>query len=128
MKCVNCSYNSLSQLLIYHQGPCLVEWMPEVCLDSALPSRTVPRGRPYSNITYDASTGLLVAAASLKTRFVMFDEDGNTLWGPDGEQPLYRHKGVSDKMAPLAPNIGDPCMECSTLELISPDDWATMDG
>lgn len=54
-------------------------------LDSAIPSRIVPRGRPYSNMTYDASTGLLVAVASLKTRFVMFDEDGNTLWTPDGK-------------------------------------------
>jgi len=59
--------------------------MPDICLDSALPSRIIHRGRPYSNIIYDVSTGLLVAAASLKTRFVMFDEDGNTLWRPDGE-------------------------------------------
>jgi cleavage and polyadenylation specificity factor subunit 1 len=59
--------------------------MPEVCLDSAIPSHVVPRGRPYSNITYDASTGLLVAASCLKTHFVMFDEDGNTIWTPDGK-------------------------------------------
>ena len=99
-------------------------------MDTAIPSRAVPRGRPYSNITYDASTGLIVAAASLKTRFLMFDEDGNTIWTPDSEPAripgsLYFDQRTSTY---LGPNIGDPYMECSSLELIAPDDWATLDG
>lgn len=28
----------------------------------------------------------------------------------------------------LAPNVSDPQTDCSTLELISPDIWMTMDG
>ncbi|KAF8520929.1 CPSF A subunit region-domain-containing protein [Hysterangium stoloniferum] len=123
VKLVPCSYSvvhafttcsvwdSKSDFLLYtDEGPCLIEWIPEVSLDSAIPSFQVSRGRPYSNIAYDAPTGLIVAASSLKTSFVMFDDDGSPMWTPD------------------APNVGDPQMECSTIELISPDDWATLDG
>jgi hypothetical protein len=28
----------------------------------------------------------------------------------------------------VAPNISDPVCDCSTLELISPDHWITLDG
>ena len=28
----------------------------------------------------------------------------------------------------VAPNVGDPMGDCSTLELISPDLWITLDG
>jgi len=50
-----------------------------------MPSRSIPRGRPYSNVTYDAATGLMVAASSLKTKFIIFDDEGNPTWVPDGE-------------------------------------------
>ena len=65
------------------QGPSLVEWMPDVSLDAHLPARLIPRSRPYSNIVFDASTSLIVAASSLMNRFTSYDEDGNIVWEPD---------------------------------------------
>ncbi|KAG6812354.1 hypothetical protein H0H92_003254 [Tricholoma furcatifolium] len=92
------------------QGPSLLEWIPEFHLDGPLPSRSIPRGRPYSNLIFDASTSLIVAASSLQARFASFDEEGNKVWEPE------------------TPNVSDPLCDCSTLELISPDIWVTMDG
>ncbi|KAF8191243.1 CPSF A subunit region-domain-containing protein [Pholiota molesta] len=79
-------------------------------LDGPLPCRSIPRGRSYSNVLFDPSTSLIVAASSLQAKFTSYDEDGNRIWEPD------------------APNIADPVTDCSTLELISPDLWTTLDG
>ncbi|GJJ10703.1 hypothetical protein Clacol_004930 [Clathrus columnatus] len=108
-------WGSKNDFLLYtDEGPCLIEWIPNVCLDSPIPFRSVPRGRPYTSIKYDASTGLIVAAASIKSKFVLFDDDGNPIWMPD----------VFVKEM----NLTEPKMETSTLELISPEDWITLDG
>ncbi|GLB39375.1 putative CPSF A subunit region [Lyophyllum shimeji] len=104
-------WESKGDFLLYsEEGPSLVEWIPDFQLYAPLPYRSVPRGRAYSNLIYDPSTSLIVAASSLQARFASFDEDGNRIWESD------------------APNISDPMCDCSTLELISPDIWATMDG
>ncbi|KAL1941832.1 hypothetical protein VTO73DRAFT_6832 [Trametes versicolor] len=104
-------WESRGDFLLYsEEGPSLVEWMPDVQLDGHLPARSVPRSRPYSNVVFDASTSLIVAASSFQNRFASYDEDGNVVWEPD------------------SPNISSPLCECSTLELISPDGWITMDG
>ncbi|OBZ77259.1 Protein CFT1 [Grifola frondosa] len=104
-------WESKSDFLLYSdEGPSLMEWMPEIHLDDHLPARLVPRSRAYSNVVYDASTSLIVAASSLQSKFASYDEDGNLIWEPD------------------APNISYPHCECSTLELVSPDGWITMDG
>ena len=58
--------------------------MPDVMLEGHLPSRTVPRSRPYSNVVFEPSTALIVAASVIQARFASFDEDGNRLWEPDG--------------------------------------------
>lgn len=99
-----------AQLLTIRQGPCLTEWMPNVRLDDDLPSYSIPRGRPYSSLAYDATTGLVIAGSSLRSRFVLFDEDGNVVWTPDGA------------------HISDPGTDTSSLELIDPETWATLDG
>ncbi|KAJ3567068.1 hypothetical protein NP233_g6602 [Leucocoprinus birnbaumii] len=91
-------------------GPILVEWIPEFQFDNVLPTRSIPRGRAYSSVLFDPSTSLIVAASSLQARFTSFDEDGNKLWEPD------------------APNVTEPNVDCSALELIAPDIWVTMDG
>jgi len=96
--------------LYSEEGPSLLEWLPDFNLDTPLPSKSVPRGRSYSNVVFDPSTSLIVAASSLQAKFASFDEDGNRIWEPD------------------APNVGDPLCDCSCLELISPDLWITMDG
>ncbi|KAI0699171.1 CPSF A subunit region-domain-containing protein [Cerioporus squamosus] len=104
-------WESRGDFLLYsEEGPSLVQWMPGVLLDAHLPARFIPRSRPYSNIVFDASTSLVVAASSFMNRFASYDEDGNIVWEPD------------------SPNISFPHCETSTLELISPDGWITMDG
>ncbi|KAJ6588439.1 CPSF A subunit region-domain-containing protein [Mycena capillaripes] len=104
-------WDSKGDFLLYsEEGPSLLEWLPDFNLDSPLPSKSVPRGRSYSNVVFDPSTSLIVAASSLQAKFASFDEDGNRIWEPD------------------APNVTDPLCECSCLELISPDLWITMDG
>ncbi|KAF8880473.1 CPSF A subunit region-domain-containing protein, partial [Gymnopilus junonius] len=108
----SCSlWESKGDFLLYtEEGPCLLEWVPNFQLDGPLPSRSIPRGRSYSNVLFDPSTSLIVAASSLQAKFTSYDEDGNRIWEPD------------------APNITDPMCDCSTLELISPDFWMTLDG
>ncbi|KAF9008327.1 CPSF A subunit region-domain-containing protein [Cyathus striatus] len=104
-------WESKGDFLLYtEEGPSLLEWIPDFHLDGPLPLRSIPRGRPYSSVVFDPSTSLIVAAASLQAKFTSFDEDGNRMWAPD------------------APNVSDPTCDCSTLELISPDAWITMDG
>lgn len=92
-----------------------------------MPSRFIPRGRAYSNITFDGSTGLMVAAASLKAKFVIFDEEGIPTWVPDGRSISFGARLVNVSGL-LAPNVNDAQLDCSSLELISPDDWTTLDG
>ncbi|KAF5370352.1 hypothetical protein D9758_007006 [Tetrapyrgos nigripes] len=104
-------WDSKGDFLVYSdEGPSLLEWIPDFRLDGPLPEKFIPRGRPYSNIVFDPATSLIVAAASLEAKFALFDEDNNRVWEPD------------------AHNISDMTTECSTLELISPDLWVTMDG
>jgi cleavage and polyadenylation specificity factor subunit 1 len=67
------------------QGPRLLEWIPGFELGTPLPTRPVPRGRSYSNVMFDSSTCLIVAASSLQAQFASFDEDGNKIWEPDGK-------------------------------------------
>lgn len=105
-------WESKSEFLVYTDegGPSLLEWIPDYRLEGPLPFRSIPCGRAYSNVVFDPSTQLIVAASSLQARFASYDEDGNRLWEAD------------------APNISDPICDCSTLELISPELWFTMDG
>ena len=64
---------------------CLLEWMPNLQLDNYLPSRSVPKDKVYSNVVYEPTSSLLVAAASQQTRFASYDDDANIVWEPDGE-------------------------------------------
>ncbi|KAF9527699.1 CPSF A subunit region-domain-containing protein [Crepidotus variabilis] len=104
-------WDSKGDFLLYtEEGPCLLEWLPNLELQGPLPLRFIPRGRSYSNVLFDSSTGLVVAASSLPAKFASYDDDGIKVWEPD------------------APNIPDPTTDCSTLELVSPDLWITLDG
>ncbi|KAI0088958.1 CPSF A subunit region-domain-containing protein [Irpex rosettiformis] len=104
-------WESKGDFLLYsEEGPSLIEWMPEIQLDGHLPMKSVPRSRPYSHVVFDPTTTLLVATSSLQATFTSYDEDGNIVWEPD------------------ASNISLPKCESSTLELIAPDAWVTMDG
>ncbi|KZT36486.1 hypothetical protein SISSUDRAFT_989137 [Sistotremastrum suecicum HHB10207 ss-3] len=104
-------WGSQGDFLLYtDEGPVLLEWMPEFDIGTELPSRFVPQGKAYSHLSYDVQSSLVVAVASLKTRFQMFDEEAKAIWEPE------------------EPTVSDPTQECSALELISPDGWYTLDG
>lgn len=62
----------------------LLEWMPDFDLGTELPSKFIPQGKAYSHLSYDVQSSLVVAVASLKTRFEMFDEEGKKIWEPEG--------------------------------------------
>lgn len=64
----------------------MVEWVPDFQFDGPLPTRSIPRGRAYSNVLFDPSTSLIIAASSLQAAFTSFDEDGNNIWEPDGKR------------------------------------------
>ncbi|KAH7107502.1 CPSF A subunit region-domain-containing protein [Auriculariales sp. MPI-PUGE-AT-0066] len=99
------------QFLLYtDEGPCLIEWSPNLTLDENLPAQFIPRGRAYTSVAFEPATGLVVAASSLRSRFDLFDEDGNKVWQPDGEY------------------VSDPQTDTSTLELIDPTTWTTVAG
>jgi len=104
--------------------------MPGIQIGSPLPYRSVSRGRPYSNVIFDPSTLLIVGASSLQAPFASFDDEGNRLWEPDGQpdKPCISGHRRSLILNYQAPNVSDPICDCSTLELISPDLWITMDG
>lgn len=100
-------------------------------LHDALPSKFVPRRRSYSNIIFEATSGLVVAASSAEARFGLFDEEGVKMWDPDGELPLTHALSgicIAKTTHSTAVNVSDPTTECSSLELIHPDGWVTMDG
>lgn len=85
MRCFNFILHYPLANPLHTQGPSLLEWVPNFQLDLPLPMRSIPRGRPYSNIVFDPSTSLVVAAAVMDAQFASFDEDGNKIWEPDGE-------------------------------------------
>ncbi|KAI0302807.1 CPSF A subunit region-domain-containing protein [Multifurca ochricompacta] len=97
-------------LLYSDEGPTLLEWMPDLDLNMDLPSRHIPRGRSYTNVLFEPTNCLLVAASLMQAPFSSYDEEGNEMWTPD------------------APNVSYPMSECSALELFSPDDFICIDG
>jgi cleavage and polyadenylation specificity factor subunit 1 len=76
--------NAPEFLMHTEDGPVLVEWVGEYSIDSVIPRREIPMGVAHSHVKYDETTGLLVGAAVLDTRFTLFDEDGQRMWEPDG--------------------------------------------
>ncbi len=66
------------------QGPTLLEWMPNVDLNLGMPSRHIPQGRSYTNIVFEPTSNLLVAASLVQAQFVSYDEEGSEAWTPDG--------------------------------------------
>ena len=74
----------LTSITVISKGPTLLEWMPNFQFDGPLPTRSIPRGRSYSNILFDPFTSLIVAASSLQAKFTSYDEDGNRIWEPEG--------------------------------------------
>jgi cleavage and polyadenylation specificity factor subunit 1 len=68
----------------FSQGPTLFEWMPDVDLNLGMPSRHIFQGRSYTNIVFEPTTSLLVAASLVQAQFSSYDEEGTEMWTPDG--------------------------------------------
>ena len=119
-----CTRSTSSDLL--DQGPTLLEWMPDVDLNLDMPSRHIHRGRSYTNIVFEPTNCLMVAASLMQAQFASYDEDGNESWTPDGELCLPCCWPLILSQL-LAPNVSYPTCECSALELFSPD-FIAIDG
>jgi len=83
--------------------------MPDIDLNLTMPSRHFPQGRSYTNVVFEPTCGLLVAASLTQSRFASYDEEGNETWAPD------------------APNVSYPMSDSSALELFSTD-FVAIDG
>ncbi|EFP85411.2 uncharacterized protein PGTG_11767 [Puccinia graminis f. sp. tritici CRL 75-36-700-3] len=81
-----------------------------VCLDREIPSTLVKTGRPFNKVFYDSASETVVGASYLETAFANFDEEGNLMWQPDDDS-LIRATTFR-----------------SSLELILPGKWVTIDG
>ncbi|PLW07812.1 hypothetical protein PCANC_21051 [Puccinia coronata f. sp. avenae] len=81
-----------------------------VCFDREIPSTLVKTGRPFNKVFYDSSSETVVGASYLETAFATFDEEGNLMWQPDDDSL-----------------IGATTFR-SSLELILPGKWVTIDG
>ncbi|KLO09211.1 cleavage factor protein [Schizopora paradoxa] len=105
-----CGYAVGDFFLYTDEGPCLLEWMPGINIGTSMPSKSVTTGKHYTNVTFNAPTGLIVAASSLPGRFGLYDEEGNSAWERD------------------AANVNYPFAEASSLELYTPDFSCVVDG
>ncbi|KAH9817923.1 CPSF A subunit region-domain-containing protein [Melampsora americana] len=81
-----------------------------VCLDGRIPVRLVKDGRSFSKIVYEPKMDVVVGASYLVTPFANFTEEGVMMWEQDDESKV-RPNGFR-----------------SSLELILPGSWDTIDG
>ncbi|KAG8802947.1 mRNA cleavage and polyadenylation factor subunit, partial [Serendipita sp. 399] len=97
-------------LMNTEEGTSLVEWTPGLSFHGQFAFERIRKGRTYSNIAFDTTTGLIIAASSVNREFILFDDEGNNIWERD------------------SPNVSYPALESVALELIDPSNWATIDG
>lgn len=57
----------------------------EVCVDGKVACALVKTGRSFNQLVYDHSMGTVVGASYLETMFANFNEEGNSMWEPDGQ-------------------------------------------
>jgi cleavage and polyadenylation specificity factor subunit 1 len=62
--------------------------MPDVDLNLGMPSRYIPQGRSYTNVVFEPTSNLLVAASLVQAQFSSYDEEGSEMWSPDGKLHL----------------------------------------
>ncbi|KIO33745.1 hypothetical protein M407DRAFT_229600 [Tulasnella calospora MUT 4182] len=92
------------------EGPALVQWIEDLQIGLDLPYRNILLGRQCTSVVFDRATLHVLAITNRTAKFTIYDEEGNRLWTPDG------------------PAVSDPTIECSSLELLSPDTWTPIDG
>jgi cleavage and polyadenylation specificity factor subunit 1 len=101
--------------------------MPDVDLNLGMPSRCIPQGRSYTNIVFEPTCGLLIAASLVQAQFSSYDEEGVETWVPDGKPRLKIYVVLEVLRRPGASNVSYPMSDCSTLELFS-SDFVAIDG
>ncbi|KAI0264066.1 CPSF A subunit region-domain-containing protein [Russula aff. rugulosa BPL654] len=89
-------------LVIFDEGPTLLEWMPDVDLNL---------GSSYTNVVFEPTSNLLVAASLVQAQFSSYDEEGSEMWSPDDDSSSQRSY---------------PTSESSALELFSSDSLQLM--
>ncbi|KAG0140711.1 hypothetical protein CROQUDRAFT_664844 [Cronartium quercuum f. sp. fusiforme G11] len=81
-----------------------------LCVDGPVATRMVKSGRPFGRVVYDATMRTVVGASYLETVFANFNEEGHAMWEQEDES-LIRPNSFR-----------------SSLELILPGTWITIDG
>ncbi|KAG9018279.1 mRNA cleavage and polyadenylation factor subunit [Tulasnella sp. 427] len=92
------------------EGAVLMQWIEDLQIGLELPFRNILLGRQSTAVVFDRATQHVLVVTNRMATFTVYDEEGTRLWSPDGS-------GVSN-----------PTMECSSLELLSPDTWTPIDG
>ncbi|KZO92025.1 hypothetical protein CALVIDRAFT_541365 [Calocera viscosa TUFC12733] len=104
-------FGSTKDFILYgEEGPVLMEFDEEPDTSRELSCTRISSTRPYTSMAVDPGTNLVAAASSLKSPFLLYDDEEQPLWVPES----------AAFFSPLA--------ESSSLELISPDTWQTLDG
>ncbi|KAG9052399.1 mRNA cleavage and polyadenylation factor subunit [Serendipita sp. 407] len=102
--------NTPTFLMSTEEGTSLVEWIGDLSFHGHFAFERIRKGRTYSNIASDSTTGLIVAVSCADQDFVLYDDEGTNVWERD------------------APNVSYPVLGAVALELIDPASWATIDG
>lgn len=102
-------------------------WDSETAFHGQFAIENVRKGRTYSHIAFDPSTNLILAASNSRCEYILFDDEGNSVWEPDGE-PLLSFSPTFTKFMLSAANVSFPTLPVSSLELVDPAHWTTIDG
>ncbi|KIM33311.1 hypothetical protein M408DRAFT_152666 [Serendipita vermifera MAFF 305830] len=92
------------------EGASLVEWTQSLSFHGQFAFERIRKGRTYSNVAFDPSSSLVIAASHIDRDFVLYDDEGVCVWEQD------------------APNVAYPTLPVASLELIDPQTWVTIDG
>ncbi|EJT99386.1 hypothetical protein DACRYDRAFT_17537 [Dacryopinax primogenitus] len=102
--------NSGDFILYGEEGPVLMEFDEEPDTGRELSCRHIHSKRSYTSMAVDPGSNLVAAASSLKSFFLLYDDEEQPLWVPESTA------------------LFGPMAECSSLELVSPDTCQTLDG
>lgn len=101
----------------------------DIVFDSPLPYTLVPKDRVYSHVAFDLQTGLYVGSTLHETKFVAFDEEGQPMWKERGACATVGVQSLQLTFFTQAdPELVEPSVHRSTLELLVPGTWEAIHG
>jgi cleavage and polyadenylation specificity factor subunit 1 len=62
----------------------LVEWSRNLAFHGQFAFERIRKGRTYANVAFDPSSGLLISASYVDREFVLYDDEGASVWEQDG--------------------------------------------